>query len=442
MPKLAMHWWILIGLVAGVGFGYVAAVTGHSAFVLTFVDPFGKLFLNLLKMIAVPLVLFSLVAGVASLNDSGKLGRIGGKSIGLYLVTTAIAITVGLLVVNMFGPGTGLSPEVREKLLVAYGQTAAEQTQRASQVSITDQLLGIVPTNPFRALADSEMLQVVFFALMLGIALTSLSRRVPGTDHVVKVFQLLSDAIIEMVQLIMKLAPIGVFALLASVVADLGSDPAQLAELAQSLGGYMGTVVLALLLHYLLVYTAMLKLFTRVPWRTFAKAMLPAQLLAFSSSSSAATLPVTIRSVEQGIGVDEEVSSFVLPLGATINMDGTGLYQGVAAVFIANALGIHLDFGQQLQIVLTAALASIGTAAVPGVGIVMLVIVLRQVNIPEAGIALILAVDRPLDMCRTVLNVTGDATVATVVASSEGLIHAGERHHAGASGPQDPPAAP
>jgi len=441
MPKLAMHWWILIGLVGGVAFGYVAAATGNSAFVLSYVDPFGKLFLNLLKMIAVPLVLFSLVAGVASLNDSSKLGRIGGKSIGLYLATTAIAITVGLVVVNLFGPGKGLSDEVREKLLASYGETATAQTQRASQVSITDQLLDIVPTNPFRALADSEMLQIVFFALMLGIALTSLSRRVAGTDHVVKVFQMLSDAIIEMVQLIMKMAPIGVFALLASVTADLGSDPAQLAELAQSLGGYMGTVVVALLLHYLLVYTTLLKLMTKVPWRRFAKAMLPAQLLAFSSSSSAATLPVTIRSVEEGIGVDEQVSSFVLPLGATINMDGTGLYQGVAAVFIANALGVDLDFGQQLQIVLTAALASIGTAAVPGVGIVMLVIVLRQVNIPEAGIALILAVDRPLDMCRTVLNVTGDATVATIVASSEGLIHEGKRH-AAPTAPDGPPATP
>ena len=287
-----------------------------------------------------------------------------------------------------------------------------------------------MPTNPFAALANAEMLQVVFFALVLGIALTRLSQRVPETSHVVKVFQLLSDAIIEMVQLIMKLAPIGVFALLATVVADLGKDPAQLGDLLASLGGYMATVVLGLIAHWLLVYTVMLKLFTKVPWKRFAKAMVPAQLLAFSSSSSAATLPVTIRSVEQGVGVDEEVSSFVLPLGATINMDGTGLYQGVAAVFIANALGMPLDLGQQLTIVLTAALASIGTAAVPGVGIVMLVIVLKQVGLPEAGIGLILAVDRPLDMCRTVLNVTGDATVATVVASSEGLIHEGERHHA------------
>jgi len=427
MPKLAMHWWILIGLVLGVAYGYIAASAGAPQHVVTYIKPFGTLFLNLLKMIAVPLVLFSLVAGVASLNDTSKLGRIGGKSIGLYLGTTAIAISIGLLVVNLFGPGTGLSEATRNSLTSA---TAAETSKRLgdAKISIVDQLVNIVPTNPFAALAGAEMLQVVFFALILGVALTRLSRKEPGVDHVVKVFQLLSDAIIEMVQLIMKIAPIGVFAMMAAVVAELGEDPAQLSELMTSLGGYMGSVVLALFVHYLVVYTLMLKLLTKVPWRTFAKAMVPAQLLAFSSSSSAATLPVTIRSVEK-VGVDEEVSSFVLPLGATINMDGTGLYQGVAAVFIANAFGYDLGFGQQLTIVLTAALASIGTAAVPGVGIVMLVIVLKAVDVPEAGIGLILAVDRPLDMCRTVLNVTGDATVATVVASSEGLIHEGERHH-------------
>ena len=424
---LATHWWILIGLVLGVACGYVAALTGRSQWVLDYVEPFGRLFLNLLKMIAVPLVLFSLVAGVASLDDSRKLGRIGGKSIGLYLGTTAVAITIGLVVVSLLGPGKGLSPEVRERLLATYSDTAASQSERVAQLSIVDQLIGIVPTNPFDALANAQMLQVVFFALMLGVALTRLSRTNPGTAHVVKVFQLLSDAIIEMVHLIMKLAPIGVFALLATVVADLGRDPAQLADLMESLGGYMLTVVLALVVHAIVVYSTLLKLFTKIPLRRFARALLPAQLLAFSSSSSAATLPVTIRCVEEGLGVDEEVSSFVLPLGATINMDGTGLYQGVAAVFIANALGLDLTLGQQLQIVLTAALASIGTAAVPGVGIVMLVIVLKQVGIPEAGIGLILAVDRPLDMCRTVLNVTGDATVATVVASSEGLIDSEQR---------------
>tara|TARA_R110002072_G_scaffold31466_3_gene96928 strand:+ start:26439 stop:27734 length:1296 start_codon:yes stop_codon:yes gene_type:complete len=427
MPKIAMHWWILIGLAVGVAYGYIAAIAGSPEHVLEYISPIGKLFLNLLKMIAVPLVLFSLVAGVASLNDTSKLGRIGGKSIVLYLATTAIAITIGLVAVNVFGPGKGLSEATRDSLTKQMESQTSEKLAGAD-VSIIDQLVNIVPTNPFEALSSAAMLQVVFFALMLGIALTKLSRREPGTMHVIKVFQLLSDAIIEMVQMIMKIAPFGVFAMMAAVVADLGKDPAQLSELMSSLGGYMGTVVLALFLHYLLVYTVMLKLFTKVGWLTFAKAMIPAQLLAFSSSSSAATLPITIRSVEK-VGVDEEVSSFVLPLGATINMDGTGLYQGVAAVFIANALGMDLDLGQQLTIVLTAALASIGTAAVPGVGIVMLVIVLKAVDVPEAGIGLILAVDRPLDMCRTVLNVTGDATVATVVASSEGLIHPGERHH-------------
>jgi proton glutamate symport protein len=433
MPKLAMHWWILIGLVAGVAYGYVASSYGASEHVLNYIQPIGRLFLNLLKMIAVPLVLFSLVAGVASLNDTSKLGRIGGKSIGLYLVTTAIAISIGLLAVNVFAPGKGLSAATRESLTKATQSMTSQKLQNAD-VSIIDQLVNIVPTNPFGALANAQMLQVVFFALMLGVALTKLSRRVEGTTHVIKVFQLLSDAIIEMVQMIMKIAPFGVFAMMAAVVADLGKDPDQLSDLLASLGGYMGTVVIALLMHYLLVYTTMLKFFTNLSWSEFAKALVPAQLLAFSSSSSAATLPVTIRSVEK-VGVDEEVSSFVLPLGATINMDGTGLYQGVAAVFIANALGIDLGFGQQLTIVLTAALASIGTAAVPGVGIVMLVIVLKAVDVPEAGIGLILAVDRPLDMCRTVLNVTGDATVATVVASSEGLIHRGQRHQD--SGHQD-----
>ncbi len=431
MPKLAMHWWILMGLIAGVAYGYVSASYGESKHVLDYIAPIGRLFLNLLKMIAVPLVLFSLVAGVASLNDTSKLGRIGGKSIFLYLITTAIAITIGLVAVNLFGPGKGLSQATRDSL---QKSTAADTTARleSADVSIIDQLVNIVPTNPFGALADAQMLQVVFFALMLGIALTKLSRRVECTAHIVKVFQLLSDAIIEMVQMIMKIAPYGVFAMMAGVVADMGKEPGQLGDLLSSLGGYMATVVIALVAHYLLVYTVMLKLFTKLSWKQFAKAMVPAQLLAFSSSSSAATLPVTIRSVES-LGVDEEVSSFVLPLGATINMDGTGLYQGVAAVFIANALGMDLSIGQQLTIVLTAALASIGTAAVPGVGIVMLVIVLKAVDVPEAGIGLILAVDRPLDMCRTVLNVTGDATVAAVVASTEGMIHPGERSQSGDS---------
>lgn len=422
MKKLALHWWILIAMAFGVGYGVVSAQLGGTAHVVAYIKPFGTVFLNLLRMIAVPLVLFSLVAGVASLNDTSKMGRIGGKSIALYLGTTAIAITIGLLVVNIIQPGTGMPAELAERLRDNQASAASDKIDAAQSVSVLDQLINIVPTNPFGALAESKMLQIVFFALLLGIALTRLNHR-KNTAHVVQVFELLSDAIIEMVNLIMKIAPIGVFALMASVIADLGENPDEMGELLGALAWYMAAVVIGLFAHLILVYGTLLKFVAKVPFRKFMKALVPAQLLAFSSSSSAATLPVTMDRVEKGVGVDDEVTSFVLPLGATINMDGTGLYQGVAAVFIANVYGIDLSIGAQLTIVLTAALASIGTAAVPGVGIVMLTIVLQQLDIPLDGIALILGVDRPLDMCRTVLNVTGDATVATVVGASEGLIN-------------------
>jgi Na+/H+-dicarboxylate symporter len=425
MKKLALHWWILIGMIGGVGFGILAAQLDFTEFVVAWVKPFGDLFMNLLKMIAVPLVLFSLVAGVASLNDTAKVGRIGGKTIALYLGTTAIAITIGLVVVNVFDPGTGMSQTLVTKLQASFADEVTRRENVVNEVRALSPLAQffsqIVPTNPFGALSSGAMLQVVFFALMLGIALTRLDTK--AADHVIRVFQLLSDAIIEMVLIIMKIAPFGVFALIASVIAEMGKDPDELQELLGALAMYMFCVVLALFLHGLIVYVSILKLLAKIPLARFFKGMVPAQLLAFSSSSSGATLPVTMRCVEKNIGVDEEVSGFVLPLGATINMDGTGLYQGVAAVFIANALNHDLDMGDQLSIVLTATLASIGTAAVPGVGIVMLIIVLDQIGIGAAGIALILGVDRPLDMCRTVLNVTGDATVAVAVASSEGAIH-------------------
>ena len=393
--------------------------------VIRWVKPLGDLFMSLLKMIAVPLVLFSLVAGVASLNDTSKVGRIGGKTIALYLGTTAIAITIGLLVVNFFDPGTGMSPDLVEKLQANFADEVTKREAVAKQVQDNSPLAQfftqIVPTNPFGALSSGAMLQVVFVALMLGIALTRLETK--AASHVIRVFQLLSDAIIEMVMLIMKIAPFGVFALISAVIAEMGQDPEQLKELLGALTAYMGCVILALFLHGAIVYISILKFIAKVSLSRFFRGIVPAQLLAFSSSSSGATLPVTMRCVEKNVGVDDEVSGFVLPLGATINMDGTGLYQGVAAVFIANALQKDLDFSDQLSIVLTATLASIGTAAVPGVGIVMLIIVLNQIGIGAAGIALILGVDRPLDMCRTVLNVTGDATVATAVASSENLLH-------------------
>jgi len=420
---LALHWWILIAMVAGVLFGLVAVWADAGDFVTDWIKPIGTIFLNLLRMIAVPLVLFSLVAGVAGLNDTSKLSRIGGKTIGLYLGTTAIAISIGLVVVNLFDPGGNLSTETKENMRATltgkFGAQAQDAFDRMQTVSIGQQIVDIVPKNPFAALAETEMLQIVFFALLLGVGITRLGGK---GAHVTAVFQTLSDAIIEMVHLIMKIAPLGVFALLGSVVSELGKDAEALGGLLTALAAYMGTVVVALLLHGVLVYGLLLHFVAKVPFGRFLKALAPAQLLAFSSSSSAATLPLTIRCVEKGIGVDDEVSSFVLPLGATINMDGTGLYQGVAAVFIATICNIDLTLGDQLTIVLTATLASIGTAAVPGVGLIMLTIVLVQINVPPTAIALILGVDRPLDMARTVLNITGDATVATVVASSENAI--------------------
>lgn len=419
--RLPLYVWILLAMLFGVLFGVLMAGPRGTPFVVDWIKPFGTIFLNLLRMIAVPLVLFSLVAGVASLGDTRKLSRIGGKTIGLYLMTTAIAIALGLIVVNLM-KWTGrfdLSEQTRDSLLAQFGAEAAQKVGAAENVDIGQQLVNIVPQNPFAALAQTQMLQIVFFALMLGIALMRLKRE--RAQPVISLFQTLSDAVISMVQMIMKIAPIGVFALMASVVAELGKDPDQLADLLGALLWYMATVVLGLALHLVLVYGTLLRVLAKVRLIPFLRAMAPAQLLAFSSSSSAATLPVTIECVEKKLGVNEEVSSFVLPLGATINMDGTGLYQGVAAVFIATIYGIDLTFAQQMAIVLTASLASIGTAAVPGVGIVMLTIVLNQINVPVEGIALILGVDRPLDMMRTVLNVSGDATVATSVAATEGL---------------------
>jgi len=424
--RLALHWWILLSMVFGIVAGLLAVAVGGeagAAFVSDWIKPIGTIFLNLLRMIAVPLVLFSLVAGVASLNDTSKLSRIGGKTIALYLGTTAVAISIGLLVVNFWQPGSGLSDEAKGTLLSGltekFGDKAAARVADMQSVDIGQQIVGIVPQNPFTALAETKMLQIVFFALLLGIGLTRLREK---GSQVASMFSTLSDAVIEMVHLIMKIAPLGVFALLCSVVAQFGEDSKQLGELLTALLSYMGAVITGLTLHLILVYGTLARFVAKVPFRKFLRALAPAQLLAFSSSSSAATLPVTIDRVEKNVGVEEEVSSFVLPLGATINMDGTGLYQGVAAVFIATICNVDLTFGDQLTIVLTASLASIGTAAVPGVGLIMLTIVLVQINVPPEAIALILGVDRPLDMCRTVLNVTGDATVATTVAASENLL--------------------
>ena len=374
----------------------------------------GKLFMTGLKFIAVPIVLFSLAAGVASLNDTAKLGRIGGKSIILYLTTTAIAITIGLLAANIVAPGKSIPVEKRENLAaqqqaLAVSKVDAAQTQQTR--STWDILLDIFPTNPFNAMATGNTLQVVVVGLLVGVALTLLPKE--QADPVVAFFEGMTQVVIKIVEIILKIAPFAVFALILKVVVDLGTD------VLMSLIWYSLTVVLGLGIMMFIIYPAALKLLSPVGYRRFFRAISPAQLLAFSSASSGATMPVTMDCVEKRLGVSEDVTSFVIPVGATINMDGTALYQGVAAVFIAQMYGIDLTIGNQLTIVLTATLASIGTAAVPGVGIVMLVIVLEAVHIPLDGIAVILGVDRILDMCRTSCNVTGDCMVAAVVASSE-----------------------
>lgn len=420
-----LHWQIVSGLVAGLLFGILAASQGWSGFTARWIAPFGTIFLNALKLIAVPLVLTSLVAGVASLSDVRRLSRIGGRTIAIYLGTTTLAVTLGLLAVNLLQPGRSVPEAMRLELQETYaaaaatGAAAAESAQSRAPLQV---LVDIVPENVFAAFGNNaSMLQVVFVALLIGIALI----QVPADTRrpVLAVVEGLQAVVIRMVEMIMVVAPVGVFALMAATITSVAGDSlAEILALLGALGYYMITVLLGLAVMGLLVYPTLLRLFSGMPVRRFFREMLPVQLLAFSTSSSGATLPVTMKTARTRLGVSEEVSSFVLPLGATINMDGTALYQAVAAVFIAQTLGMEIGVGGQLTIVLTAVLASIGTAAVPGAGIIMLVIILEAVGIPSAGIALILGVDRLLDMVRTMTNVTGDVTVASIVATREGQL--------------------
>ena len=420
-----LHWQIIIGLLVGVVYGSIAAAKGWGGFTQDWIQPFGTVFLNGLKLIAVPLVLSSLITGVASLGDLKKLSRIGGKTIGIYLGTTVVAVTIGLVLVNTMRPGDRVPEEMRLKLAQTYAtqtadrEAAAEVTKERGPLEL---LIDIVPENAFTAISNNRnMLQVVFIAMLLGIGLI----QVPPdrAKPLLGVFDGLTHVIIRLVDLIMKIAPLGVFALIASTITSVaGDDPSQILQLLGALTFYMIAVILGLAIHTFVTYPILLRTMSPMPAKTFFKGIAPAQLVAFTTSSSGATLPVTMERVEEKLGVSEEISSFVLPLGATINMDGTALYQAVAAVFIAQTLGMELTLGAQLTIVLTAVLASIGTAAVPGVGIIMLVIILEAIGVPSAGIALILGVDRILDMLRTVTNVTGDATVATVVAASENAL--------------------
>ncbi|QHI34961.1 Proton glutamate symport protein [Kordia antarctica] len=419
MKKMALHWKIILGMVLGVLVGLLMTTfDAGQQIVQDWIKPFGKIFINCLKMIAIPLILAALIKGVSDLRDISKLSKMGGRTIGIYIVTTVIAVTIGLVLVNLVNPGKAISPETRTEMIENYsGDTTKYQETAKSQKDAgpLQALEDLVPDNIFlSATSNRNMLQIIFFAIFFGVSLILIPEEKGKT--VKTFFDGLNEVILKMVDLIMLAAPYGVFALLAAIVVESPS-----VDLFWALGWYAITVVTGLLMM-IGIYMTIVSVFTKKSPKFFLDGISPAQLLAFSTSSSAATLPVTMERVTEHLGVDEEVSSFVLPIGATINMDGTSLYQAVAAVFIAQAFGMELEFGTQLGIIATATLASIGSAAVPGAGMVMLVGVLGYAGIPEAGLALIFAVDRPLDMCRTVVNVTGDAAVSMVVAKSVGKL--------------------
>lgn len=407
----------------GVLIGFVAAHYQAQDFVKNWIKPFGEIFINSLKMIAVPLIIASLIKGVSDMKDISKLSQMGGRTLGMYLITTSIAVALGLLIVNAMQPGASVSPESRERLAETYKDKANEKISEAAQQKDKGPLkplTDIVPDNVFAAASNNgRMLQVIFFALMVGIGLILIpeEKAKPVKDF----FDGLNEVILKLVDLIMLAAPFGVAALLAGIITESPSP-----DILVSLLRYALCVLAGLAILILAFYPLLVRLLAGRSYGFFFRGIAPAQLLAFSSSSSAATLPLTMERVEEHLGVDKEIASFVLPVGATMNMDGTALYQGVAAVFIAQVMGIPLDLGAQLGILLTATLASIGAAAVPSAGMVILVIVLSSAGIPESGLALIFAIDRPLDMCRTIANVTSDAAVSMIVAKSMGKL--GEPH--------------
>ena len=419
-PRLAMHWQILIGMVAGVLFGLlVLQFNGGTEFATDWIEPFGAIFINSLKLIAVPLIITSLVKGIAELKDLSKLSSMGGRTVALYLITTVVAVSISLLVVNVVRPGEQINAETRASLVENYREDAKKKiavAEAQQEKGPLQPLVDLVPDNVFFAsTSNRNMLQVIFVVVFFGVGLLLIPDE--KAQPVKDLFDGLNEVVLKLVDLIMLAAPFGVFALLATLVVKT-PDTAVLIGLLW----YAACVVAGLALMMFVFYPALVVFLTGRSYGFFFRGISPAQMLAFSTSSSAATLPVTMERVEEHLGVEEEVASFVLPIGATVNMDGTSLYQAVAAVFIAQTFDISLGLNDQLTIVLTATLASIGSAAVPGAGMVMLVIVLGAIGVPEYGLALIFAVDRLLDMCRTSVNVTGDATVAMLVAKAVGRL--------------------
>jgi len=426
MKKLALHWKILIGMVLGIVFGFLMnSLDGGKSFVIDWIKPFGTIFINLLKLIAVPLILASLIKGISDLKDISKIKKMGARTIIIYVLTTVVAIVIGLGIVNVVKPGEGMSAETIDKIKTKYENSAgvADKLTKASaqnDAGPLQALVDIFPSNIFQSFASASMLQIIFFALFVGISLLLISEK--KSKPLMDFFDSLNEMVMKMVDLIMLFAPFAVFALLANVMIAFDDTEILLKLLVYALC-VVGGLFLMICFYLLLV-----GVYTKKSPFWFLKQISPAQLLAFSTSSSAATLPVTMERVEEHLGVDKEVSGFVLPVGATINMDGTSLYQAIAAVFIMQVIWPEgLTFSNQIIIVGTALLASIGSAAVPSAGMVMLVIVLESVGFPEEllpiGLALIFAVDRPLDMCRTMVNVTGDATVSMIIAKSLGKLH-------------------
>ncbi len=422
MRKPALHTQIFIGMFLGVALGMLSLFFGWNPFISDWIKPFGAIFISLLKLLAMPLILVSLISGISSLKDITRLSRIGGRTMIFYMVTTVLAILIGLALVNIARPGNYLSKEKQQELSSKYASDATLKVSDAKKLSESGPLqviVDIVPDNIFGAVDDNKnMLKVIFFAMLFGIAMIMApSEKIIGVKSF---FDGSNEVILKIVDIVMRFSPIGVFALLASLIVDVaGDDPIQALELFKALGVYAVTVLVSLALMIFAVYPLFIRFFTTVKYKDFFKAIMPAQIMAFSTSSSAATLPVTKDCVEKNLGVKEEISSFVLPLGATINMDGTSIHQAVSAVFIAQAFGHDLTMVDQMMIVLTATLSSIGAAAVPSAGLITLVIVLGAIGVEPEGLALIIAIDRPLDMCRTIVNITGDSVVALIIDRSE-----------------------
>ncbi len=458
MKKLPLHVKILIGLVAGVIYSFVSSALGWNAFTINWIDPFGTIFIRLLKFIAVPLVLFSIISGISGLSDISRLGKMGAKTLGFYLLTTVVAVGFGLLLVNVVKPGTHLNDSQRIKNRISYElwakenqvpikddkrflndpqyadvvkevsgedqmidgkvetmQMNAESTKDASPLQF---LVEMVPENlVFSISNNSLMLQVIFFAIFFGVAIAIVGEKAkPVANFITSI----NDIFLKMVEIVIKAAPYFVFALLAGIIAKMANSPREVLEIFKGLASYSLTLALGLAFLIFVFYPAILMIFVKgMTYKQVFKNIGPAQLTAFSTSSSAATLPVTMECVENNMKVPKNISSFVLPIGATVNMDGTSLLQAVAVIFMAQLHLVDLSVAQQLTIVLTATVASIGAAAVPSAGLVMMIIVLQSVGLNPAWIAIIFPVDRPLDMLRTVVNVTGDTTVATLVAKSE-----------------------